>query len=301
MRFHLMDGSIVTGRLSLDTLEVNTQFGRLAVPVVALEGFTPGMKSHPQLAKQLKQLVEDLGNDDFNTREAAQKALLELGFQAQDELERRREDSDTERRKRIEYLLGRLEELREDDDFEESADERPLIDRDTVRTTDFAIVGNIVPREFTIESTYGMLTVKISDVRRAYRESDVPREQRESFHVDGSHIVFTNFYNSKLRIDRGDRVTIAAGGTLTMTPWGNNAVSTPDGAANYGWYLPNQIPTGALVARIGSHGQIFKVGSKHNFTAERSGALYFAVAMPANYANQQFPGEYNVKVRVQRK
>ena len=96
MRFHLMDGSIIAGRLSIPTLEIDTRFGKLSVPVPALMGFTPGMQSHPRLAKKITVLVEELGDDDFNTRETAQKTLLELGFQCREELERRREDDDTE-------------------------------------------------------------------------------------------------------------------------------------------------------------------------------------------------------------
>ena len=45
----------------------------------------------------------------------------------------------------------------------------------------------------------------------------------------------------------------------------------PDGAPNYGWYVPNQIPGGALVAKIGDKGTIFKVGRQMTFTAKNSG------------------------------
>ena len=301
LRFQLMDGSIITGRLSLTALKIDTQFGQLSVPIPALEGFTPGMGSHPQLAKKIVDLVEDLGDDDFNKREAAQKALVELGFQARAELERRREDGDTERRKRIEYILGHLEELDEDSELEDDLDSRPLIQRDMVRTGEFTIVGDIVPDAFTIESMYGTLSVKLSDIRRVFRDSSASQELRASIAVSGTNLVFTTFYKSKIRVQRGDHVAITAGGTITMTPWGNNATSTPDGAPNFGWYVPNQIPGGALVAKISSRGTVFKVGSKHSFTAGRSGTLYFAIAMQANYANKQFPGQYDVKVHVKRK
>src|SRR6185312_3664736 len=106
-----------------------------------------------------------------------------------------------------------------------------------------------------------------------------------------------------VRINRGDKVSVTAEGKLVMSPWGNNMFSSPDGAEQYQWFVPNQIPGGALVARIGAAGKVFKVGSKHSFTAQRSGTIYFGIAMNPQFASQDFnfPGEYNVKLRVNAK
>ena len=78
-------------------------------------------------------------------------------------------------------------------------------------------------------------------------------------------------------------------------------MSSPDGAQNYGWYIPNQIPAGALVGRIGNSGTIFKVGSKATITADKSGVLNLAIGMEPNYSNQAFPGEYHTKIHVEKK
>jgi len=95
-------------------------------------------------------------------------------------------------------------------------------------------------------------------------------------------------------------VSISADGQIVMTPWGSEMVSTPEGGDNFGAYMP-QIPGGALVAKIGDSGTVFKLGSKHTFVADRSGVLQLAVAMQAQYArnNYQFPGKYDVKIRVE--
>ena len=81
---------------------------------------------------------------------------------------------------------------------------------------------------------------------------------------------------------------------------GPAAVTTPDGAQNYGWYIPGQIPSGALVGKIGND-NFTKLGSKSTFTAERSGVLQLAIGMQADYQENQFPGKYTIKVRIQRK
>ena len=97
-----------------------------------------------------------------------------------------------------------------------------------------------------------------------------------------------------------DRVTISASGTITMSPWGSNAASGPDGMPNYGWYVPNSIPGGALVYKIGDKGQVTKAGTKTSFVAKSSGVLQLAIGMMPEYSNEgyNFPGEYKVKLKV---
>lgn len=301
LQFHLTDGSIVTGKLAQQELVVETRFGTLTVPVDSLDGLVPGMGSHPELRREIGQLIRDLGDDDFSKRELAQKRLLDMGELVRTRLEEHRSDPDTERRKRIEHILSKMDEAEFDPDEEADPHVKPLIDEDTIITTDFTIVGEVPQQEFTIQSLYGPLQVKLSDIRRAVRPLAEPAELQKSCDVDGTHLAFQSLYNTKLRIERGDQVTIKAGGTITMTPWGNNAVSTPDGAANYGWFLQNEIPTGALIARLGPAGPLFKIGSRHAFTAERGGILYLGIAVPPNFAQQQFPGKYDVNIRVRRK
>ena len=77
-------------------------------------------------------------------------------------------------------------------------------------------------------------------------------------------------------------------------------MSTPDGAQNYGWFIPGQIASGTLVGKIGND-NFMKLGSKSTFTAQKSGVLQLAIGMQADYSENQFPGKYTVKVRVQKK
>ncbi len=123
---------------------------------------------------------------------------------------------------------------------------------------------------------------------------------RQSFTVDATHFASRNPLATNIRLDRGDVVTITADGTLTMTPWGAGATSTPDGAPNYGWFIPNQIASGTLVGKVGSE-SFRKIGSKTTFNVERSGVLHLGIGMQNDYTENQFPGTYNVKIRVQRK
>lgn len=303
VRVFLMDGSILTGQLTPDEIEVETAFGMLSVPVLSLHSLTPGLESHPELAARIEQLIEELGSSKFETREQAQRSLLEMGLVAREALERRAKDSDTERRNRIKALLEELEELatslEDDPGLDPQGRLSPLAVRDTVETVDFTIVGRVVPQSFSVTSKFGQLTVSLGDIRRMHRDVGGRSDIRRQVTVTSTNMAHRSFKDTGIRVERGDRVTITADGRITMSPWGQQAISTPDGAGNFGWFTQNQIPAGALVGRIGSNGEIVLLGSRASFTADRAGMLQIAIALPVEYAdNNQFPGEYKARIQV---
>jgi hypothetical protein len=299
MRLHLMEGSIVTGELSTDAITVETAFGKLKVPVANIVSFTPGLDSHPQEGKRIGRLIQQLGSNVATERDAAQRALADMGKSIQPELARYAQDEDTERRARVQKILAELEEADEDDEIDPLT-ARPWLAHDSVETTLFTVVGKISPSTFEVQTQFGPLTVAIGDIRRGERELDTKPEVRKMLAVTGDNLVPLNMQASGVRVVRGDKVQITAEGRLVMTPWGNNMFSTPDGGEQFQWYLPNQIPGGALVARVGTTGKLFKVGSKHTFTSNRTGFLYLGIAISPQFANQDYnyPGQYNVKIRV---
>jgi len=297
LRIHLMDGSVLTGQLTLVDLEVETDYGKLVVPVTAIRSFTPGLGSHPEIGARFELLVRNLASENFPTRESAQKELLKFGPQIRPSLELKlKDEKDLEARKRITSLL---EDLSAESEGEESETAHAgWIERDTVETTHFTIVGKIVPQALTIASKYGELKVTLKDIRKGQTTIIDREDLRKTVGVDGLHIVWTSFFDSGIRLQRGDEIKVNADGNVTMTPWGPQAISTPDGSQNYGWYIPNQIAAGALVGRIGTNGRIFKVGSKAEFVADRPGNLFFAIALPPGHEGQVFPGRYNARVVV---
>ncbi|HTI52490.1 MAG TPA: hypothetical protein VL475_16110 [Planctomycetaceae bacterium] len=299
LRLHLMEGSVVSGKLSIEAITVETPFGKLDVPVANIVSFTPGLDSHPEERKRIGRLIQQLGSNAAAERDAAQRTLTDMGALIQTELARFVADDDVERKTRVQKILAELEEADADDDAD-AASSRPWIAQDTVETNLFTVVGKISPQTFNVQTQFGPLQVAISDIRRGERELDQKPEIRKTLSVTGGNLVQLNMLSSGLRINRGDKVSITADGKLMMSPWGNNAFSTPDGSEQFQWYIANQIPGGALVARIGASGKIFKVGSKNSFTATRSGVLQFGVAMNPQFATTDYtyPGEYNVKVRV---
>lgn len=304
IRLHLLDGSVISGDLSMSEVEVETTFGKLVVPIEKIRSFTPGLDSNPKKIAELEALINNLSSDDYKTREQAHKDLSAMGPKIQKELERFTGSDNAEIKRHVTEILKEFEAAADEGgDDEEAPVEQPWVRLDTVVTTDFTVVGKVSPKEFTIQSKYGPLQVALADVQMAAREAGAKESLRKSVNVEGTNIAQRSFKSTGIRVEAGDKIVLKAEGNIIMSPWGSNAATGPDGAPNYGWYVPNQIPGGALVARIGDKGTVFKVGRQSTFVAKNSGVLQLAIGIQAEYANEgyNYPGQYNVKLRIEPK
>ena len=224
-----------------------------------------------------------------------------MGAKVRKELERFANDENAEIKRHVGEILKEIEEqAAEQADDEDAAPSSPGFALDTVVTTDFTVarqgLAAAVSDRQQVRPAHGR-----AGRREAGRAGSAVRESfRKNVTVDGANLAQRSFKSTGVRVQAGDKITVRADGNIVMSPWGSNAASTPDGMPNYGWYIPNQIPGGALVARIGERGTVFKVGRQTSFVAKNAGVLQFAIGMQAEYANENyaFPGQYNVKLKI---
>ncbi len=298
IKLFLNDGTIIAGDLTIDSFSVQTEFGNLKIPVDKLRMLTPGLDSTPGTAEKITKLIADLGADDYKVREEAHRELVEMGAGIRAELDRFANDENAERKRHVGEIAKAIEEQTAEQD-EDAPEGQSWIRQDTVVTHDFTVVGKVSPSQLTVTSKFGSLNVAIADLIRAERMEETKSSLRKTIAVEGSNLIQRSFKSSGVRVQAGDRITIKADGQVTMTPWGGEQQSTPDGGANWGQYAAG-IPGGALVAKIGEKGTIFKVGRSYSFTAKQAGVLQFAVAMQAQFAGEgyNFPGKYDVRLRV---
>jgi hypothetical protein len=299
IKLYLNDGTIIAGDLTIDAFSVQTEFGSLKIPIEKLRSLTPGLDSTPGKAEKITKLVADLGADDYKVREEAHRELVEMGAGIRSELERFAADENAERRRHVGEISKALEEQAAELEDEGEGGNATWIRQDTVVTHDFTVVGKVSPSQLTVTSKFGTLNVAIADLVKAERMEELKSSLRKSVAVEGANLIQRAFKTSGVRVQVGDKVTIKADGLITMTPWGGEQQSTPDGGTNWGQYSAG-IPGGALVAKIGDKGAIFKVGRSHTFTAKQAGVLQFAVAMQNQFSNEgyNYPGKYDVKLRV---
>ena len=304
IRFHLMDGSMISGKLTVDQINVTTEFGELVVPIPNLVSFKPGLDSYPSISDEIDTLIQDLGSDDYQTRENSHKELARRGMKVHKQLLAKKDDENAERKRHVGQLLKDLETLAEEQEIlEEEGEEvtQAWVRDDTVVTNKFTVVGKISPREFVIETKFGPLSMQLSDIKMMDREKSSRDPVLRRVTVQGTNLAQVSYKETGIRVEAGDKVSFTAEGQLVMSPWGSSNTSTPDGGQNYGWYIPEKIPGGCLIGKIGNSGEEFKIGSKHSFVSKRSGVLRLAIGMQAQYARQgyNFPGQYNVRVKVE--
>jgi hypothetical protein len=303
IRAKFSDGTLLVGELLLDELEVETDFGTLIVPRRQLLGVTPGLDTRSGFDERLDGLITALVSADKAAATAAERELMRLGPALADELDRRADELDGDAAKRIVALRDRLAEAEFDADAFGDDDVRPLIRKDRVRTTRFTIVGRIVPQSLRFKSRYGEIEAGLADIVAVERQSQDEREDvAKSFSVTGQNLVQTQMKRTGVAVRKGDQIVVRATGMIRRTAATSTYVSSPDGSSRFGAYSTDpQILGGTLIAKIGNKGNPIKIGSNAKFIAKQDGVLSFGVAMRPDYVGRYpFPGEYNVKLRVQR-
>lgn len=295
-RVKLTDGSIFVGKLAAGDLVIETSYGELRVPADQVLGLQPGLDHRPEQRKHIARLIRDLGAAEYKVRQDSVDELIRIGPAVRPFVEEFRDDPDAERKQLVEQILSQFDRI----DSDRDSDHQTLIAEDRIETKAFTIVGRVSAEQVTVETSYATLTLPMAKVASVELfDPSRPKVLVKKLDVSGEYKANVKHYDTGVRLRRGDRVFIKADGKITMSPWGSNAFSVPDGMPNYGTYM-NNIHQGALVARVGDSGQVFKVGAEHSFTAEKSGVLQLAVAINHSYINHNFPGEYEVNIRVDR-
>ena len=302
LKIELWEGIKITGKIQVDSIRIKTDFGTLDVPISRIEKIYPGLNSYPNIRKELDQLVDDLGNKDFDVREAAQRALANRGMMVQRVLLETgaKEELNAEQRKRLSELTKELENYREEMEYEgETLEERVLIEEDTIVTDQFAIVGKIELETFEFRTRFGNLKVALQDIKQGNRDVfAAPDTIKRMVSVKGDAFFQRSPVSTRIRVNKGDRISISASGTVNWTNWSRS--SGAEGLTNMGQY--QGITSGALTARIGNGGKLIKIGEKESFVAKTSGTLYLGVAMMDNYVNQNgysWTGSFRTRVKVE--
>ncbi len=301
IRFRLWDGSVAIGELENPILHMQTDFGRLEIPVHKIVQFRPGLQSYPQVKQKIDTLVEQLGDREFEVRERAHRELASMGIMISQLISTYSDGGSAERKKHLTELKEEIEQLiEESEEFGMDGEQEPLIDLDAVNTGDFTVLGTIEEKEFVVQTKYGSLKIGLDDVRVAER-SGLNRSPtiRKVVNIKGTQFMQTSPVSTGIRVQRGDKVSIRADGSVNWANWGN-ITSTPEGIGNQGQWNGHQC--GRLIARIGKNGPILDVGSRGEFVVKTSGTLYLGIAMQDAYAQNEgysFVGEYRARITVQ--
>ena len=295
IRFHLQDGSVLMGELSIAELSVTTDFGSLTIPIEKIRSLRPGLSSNPELKATLDDLVAKLASENYEEREQAQKDLISYGAKLRTFLTTLTDDGDSERQRRLQVIREAIEQQMEMGDESEATP--PWIEGDTVVTDTFTIVGKIENQDFTLASRYGTLNVALGDIDHGTRSWGSRDSVSRTIKLGGSNFVQLKLASSRIRVEPGDRITVKVEGSLQLSPWGQ--MSTAEGMPQFGTYM-GKFAVGSVVAKIGN-GELIGIGTDETFTAKTAGTLQFGISMMDNFVQggYEWPGEYSVKIRVE--
>jgi hypothetical protein len=231
VQFEMEDGSVLMGEILLDSLTVKTRYGELTIPVQDIRGLRPGFDSKPDFRGKIKSLVETLGDGTLESRDNAEKKILGMGVRVRDEVRRYSKDADAERKARLARILTAFEEL--EADAEDDTPMRGLQSEDELISASFTMRGEVQPKKFDVKTRYGKVTVELEHLKELSRRES-GRVAEKKIAITSANFCALEAKESGLTVERGEMIAIRAEGTLTMSPWGGNVTSSPDGCPQTG-------------------------------------------------------------------
>lgn len=295
---HLRDGALVRGRVSISTVEVETDYGVLVVPVADLIEVRLAQRLPAQLSEEVEAALARLGSEDFDEREAAQAELGALGRKAAPILRAALGHEDDEVRSRVQDLLASIDNSEPPpvagDSDEELAREPARGREDEVLAKRFSFRGRLRLGALGLETPYGKLEVELAEVAAASFGAGGATTQVET--VPATAMAPNLWHTTRVTLGRGDTLKIKGSGQMQVPNY--NLTTGPDGTRRYSGSTLGGFPMLSLVGKIGKTGKPFLIGLEYRGKASREGRLHLGV-VPFR-RNSAATGSYKAEIETGR-
>jgi len=295
--FFLRDGSKVAGEPRFETVTVTTRYGALAVPRAELVRVRFVTRIDPAIKTRVAELIEKLGDPDFDTREQAYAALSSIGPDALEQVRAAKSSPNEEVSTRAELLVEELEEKAEAKKEAVGISDAPgglKGTLDEVVTTRMVIRGTVELDRIVIGSRYGDLQVDVADLVEVAFQRGGPEQIK--LDVLPKHQPNGTWLDTKIELDKGMSFRIEASGNMSNPNYGVS--SGPTGATQYSsGNAFHNFPLLSLVGKVGKNGKPFLVGQTYKGKASGSGRLYLSV-VPFTYDPGNVTGKYTAAIRL---
>jgi hypothetical protein len=283
------DESIVRMVMLQDKLEVVTKYGKLTVPMTDIVKIDFGIHIPEDLEKKILQAIEDLGNENYKTREAAVKDLVTWGPYAYPQVVKASKSDLPEVQKRATLALDKIK-------AKYSARALRTREEDVIVTPNFTVVGKIVTQTVRAKAeNFGELDLQLTKLR-SVRSLSAMVEAEVTLDAAKYGIGNNVWLDTNYEIRQGMRFLVTANGNVNLWPQNGGFTCGPDGFDQNGGFGPRgQMLPGSLIGRIGENGPQFLIGSRHEGTADREGKLYLSM-VPSPWQRNGSIGSYTVKI-----
>lgn len=266
-------------------LELVTKYGKLTIPLADIRDIEFGFRCPPDLEKDIYLSIHNLGSDNLQKREGAQKHLQKMGYYAYPFVKKATKSSDLERVKRAVAIKKILEE-------KVPKELLALKEYDVVRTKEVTICGHLDHTEIKAHCEYtGDLTLKLATL--TYLDCNIANQEHK---VDLDPATFGNtpdqWFESTVLIRPNTRLKVTAEGTVDLWPQGmGQYIVTPKGYSQVGRDSP--FMAGALIGRVGQKGKAFLIGENYDNVFLEEGRLFLSIVLsPWNNVSM---GKYQIK------
>jgi hypothetical protein len=281
------DGSTVRMVILQETIDVQTKYGKLAIPVKEIRRIEFGLHLPEETVTKIDRAIQRLNHESFKEREAAQRELIEIGAPAYPAVYRASQSLEPEVVQRTRAVLKQMR-------AKIPAKELRLKADDYVRTVDFPVVGRIVSPALKARTSYfGALDLKIGELRGI---SWMAGSGEKVLTVDAQkHGSAPNqWMDTGIMVEAEVPLSIVATGEIDLLNNGTGQFITgPRGTNNVGGRGGQFLP-GALVGKIGDSGATFLVGDRYDRTPTQEGKLFLAI-IPGPW-NNQVSGSFEIKI-----
>jgi hypothetical protein len=295
----LRDGSIYNGSINIKNIDLQTDYGKLSIPIKNVSSIGVGLTPDRSNKIKLENLATQLSNEIEETRKIAYDELLKIKageiFVLTDYLYSDKYTPPIDNSYSLDQLVSELNTLL---NLNDNVGEKDIISIDG----EYTMGGVFTFPSVEIKTEFGALTIpkdKMSKIEITYVPS-TGGESAKIINLPSSKYISGNpnggWYRTGINVKKGQRITITATGEVTLASL-SNAKYSPNGAAGtLESTVNNTYPTyGQLVYKIGEIGTAVTAGAKFNGTMTESGMLYISIYETVyNAANT---GSYNVNIK----
>jgi hypothetical protein len=291
------NGSMVRMAIVQDKVEVQTRYGKLAVPLCEIQRIEFGVHLPADVAKKVDEAIQKLGSVQYGEREDGCRELTELGAHAYPALLKALKSNDQEVVRRAEKVLAVVRAEVPEKDLRSR-------EEDLISTPGFTIVGRILTPALKGKSEYfGDVQLKLSQLRHM-RSLRTPGEVQVTVDASQHGSAHGQWMDTGLFVEASTNLLIVATGTIDIYPQSpGQYLSTPKGYGN-NVLAPGAkvVPTpvnmrnfsGALFGRVGEASDAFYIGERFEGLPGREGKLYLHI-VPSPWNNAS-TGTYTVKI-----
>ncbi len=315
------NGSLVRLTLVQETIDIDTLYGKLTVPLGDIRRIEFGMHVPAGMDTKVEAAIKKLASGEFKEREAAVRELTSLGAYAYVALLKASKSPEPEVSRRAADVVARIA-------AQVPAKELRLGEEDRVVTGKFTIVGKIVTPSIKARTEYfgdAQLTLpQLRQLRTLFAAKDA------ELSIDAAKYANLNeWLETNVRVDSTATLSIAATGQVDLCPqmpgtivcgpqgygpgggpvmnaaggFGGPAGGGPGGigVAQAGGGKKKAVAmaagrnhSGLLLGKIGENGDVFVIGTRFEGALEVEGKLYLHIN-PSQY-DRSASGAYEVRI-----